>query len=394
MKKTVRDVELNGVKVLCRCDFNVPMKDGEITDDFRIVAALPTIQYLIENKARVILMSHMGKPKGEPKPELSLAPVAKRLEELLGQEVKFSSCPTVICDHIREVADGLQPGEVMLLENTRYRVEETKSEEPFTGELASLGELFVNDAFGTAHRDHSSTAGIARYLPTVSGFLIEKEVKFLGDALESPERPLLAILGGAKVETKIPVMENLLGKVDQILIGGGMSYTFFKAMGYEIGKSLLDEECIEISKGLLEKAKASGVEMLLPVDTVCTDDFEANNVIEVYDSDKIPADLMGMDIGPKTIALYKDVIAKAKTIVWNGPMGVFETAQFAVGTKAIAECLAGLDATTIVGGGDSAAAVEQLGYADKMTHISTGGGASLEFLEGKGLPGVECISDR
>ena len=394
MKKTVRDVELNGVKVLCRCDFNVPMKDGEITDDFRIVAALPTIQYLIENKARVILMSHMGKPKGEPKPELSLAPVAKRLEELLGQEVKFSSCPTVICDHIREVADGLQPGEVMLLENTRYRAEETKSEEPFTGELASLGELFVNDAFGTAHRDHSSTAGIARYLPTVSGFLIEKEVKFLGDALESPERPLLAILGGAKVETKIPVMENLLGKVDQILIGGGMSYTFFKAQGYEIGKSLLDADSIDFTKEILAKAKDAGVEILLPVDTVCTDDFAENNVIETYDSDKIPADMMGMDIGPKTIAMYADAIAKAKTIVWNGPMGVFENPKFEAGTKAVAQAMADSDATTIIGGGDSAAAVEQFGFKDKMTHVSTGGGASMEFLEGRELPGIACIEEK
>ena len=394
MKKTIRDVELNGVKVLCRCDFNVPMKDGEITDDFRIVAALPTIKYLIENNACVILMSHMGKPKGEPKPELSLVPVARRLEELLGQDVKFAGCPTVIDDEVRAMAAELKPGEVMLLENTRYRAEETKSEEPFTGELASLGELFVNDAFGTAHRDHSSTAGIARYLPTVSGFLIEKEVKFLGDALESPERPLLAILGGAKVETKIPVMENLLGKVDQILIGGGMSYTFFKAMGYEIGKSLLDEECIEVSKEILAKAKDAGVEMLLPVDTVCTDDFEANNVIEVYDSDKIPADMMGMDIGPKTIALYKDVIAKAKTIVWNGPMGVFENPKFETGTKAIAEALAESDAVTIIGGGDSAAAVEQFGLKDKMTHVSTGGGASMEFLEGKELPGIACIEEK
>ena len=367
MKKTVRDVELNGVKVLCRCDFNVPMKDGEITDDFRIVSALPTIKYLIENKARVILMSHMGKPKGEPKPELSLGPVAKRLEELLGQEVKFSSCPTVICDHIREVADGLQPGEVMLLENTRYRKEETKSEEPFTGELASLGELFVNDAFGTAHRDHSSTAGIARYLPTVSGFLIEKEVKFLGDALESPERPLVAIMGGAKVGDKIPVIENLLKKVDQILIGGGMSYTFFKQ---------------------------AGVEIVLPVDTVCTDDFAENNVIETYDSDKIPADLMGMDIGPKTIAKYEDLIAKAKTVVWNGPMGVFENPKFEAGTKAVALALAESDAMTIIGGGDSAAAVEQFGLKDKMTHVSTGGGASMEFLEGRVLPGIACIEEK
>ena len=394
MKKTIRDVELDGVKVLCRCDFNVPMKDGNITDDFRIVAALPTIKYLIEHNACVILMSHMGKPKGEPKPELSLVPVARRLEELLGQKVKFAGCPIVIDDEVRAMAADLKPGEVMLLENTRYRAEETKSEEPFTGELASLGELFVNDAFGTAHRDHSSTAGLARYLPTVSGFLIEKEVKFLGDALESPERPLLAILGGAKVETKIPVMENLLGKVDQILIGGGMSYTFFKAMGYEIGKSLLDEECIEISKELLAKAKEAGVEMLLPVDTVCTDDFEANNVIEVHDSDKIPADMMGMDIGPKTIALYKDVIAKAKTIVWNGPMGVFENPKFETGTKAIAEAMAESDAVTIIGGGDSAAAVEQFGLKDKMTHVSTGGGASMEFLEGKELPGIACIEEK
>ena len=394
MKKTIRDVELNGVKVLCRCDFNVPMKDGEITDDFRIVAALPTIQYLIDHNACVILMSHMGKPKGEPKPELSLVPVARRLEKLLGQKVKFAGCPTVIDDEVRAMAADLKPGEVMLLENTRYRAEETKSEEPFTGELASLGELFVNDAFGTAHRDHSSTAGLARYLPTVSGFLIEKEVKFLGDALESPERPLLAILGGAKVETKIPVMENLLGKVDQILIGGGMSYTFFKAMGYEIGKSLLDEECIEVSKEILAKAKDAGVEMMLPVDTVCTDDFEANNVIEVYDSDKIPADMMGMDIGPKTITLYEDVIAKAKTIVWNGPMGVFENPKFEIGTKAIAEALAESDAVTIIGGGDSAAAVEQFGLKDKMTHVSTGGGASMEFLEGKELPGIACIEEK
>ena len=394
MKKTVRDVELNGVRVLCRCDFNVPMKDGEITDDFRIVAALPTIQYLIENKARVILMSHMGKPKGEPKPELSLVPVARRLEELLGQKVKFAACPTVIDDDVRAMADNLQPGEVMLLENTRYRAEETKSEEPFTGELASLGELFVNDAFGTAHRDHSSTAGIARYLPTVSGFLIEKEVKFLGDALESPERPLLAILGGAKVETKIPVMENLLGKVDQILIGGGMSYTFFKAQGYEIGKSLLDADSIEFTKEILAKAKDAGVEILLPVDTVCTDDFEANNVVEVHDSDKIPADMMGMDIGPKTIALFQDAIAKAKTIVWNGPMGVFENPKFEAGTKAIAQALADSDATTIIGGGDSAAAVEQFGLKDKMTHVSTGGGASMEFLEGRELPGIACIEEK
>ena len=394
MKKTVRDVELKGKKVLCRCDFNVPMKDGEITDDFRIVSSLPTVKYLIEQGARVILMSHMGKPKGEPKPELSLGPVALRLTELLGQEVKFISCPTVISDSVREMAEGLSDGEVMLLENTRYRAEETKSEEPFTGELASLGELFVNDAFGTAHRDHSSTAGIARYLPTVSGFLIEKEVKFLGDALDKPERPFVAIMGGAKVGDKIPVIENLMKKVDTIIIGGGMTYTFFKAKGYEIGKSILDSDSIDLSGELLRKAEAAGVKIMLPVDTLCTDDFSENNVIEVYDADKIPAELMGMDIGPKTIALYEEEIAKAKTIVWNGPMGVFENPKFEAGTKAVAQALADSDAVTVIGGGDSAAAVEQFGLKDRMTHVSTGGGASMEFLEGKVLPGIACIEEK
>ena len=394
MKKTVRDVELKGKKVLCRCDFNVPMKDGEITDDFRIVSSLPTVKYLIEQGARVILMSHMGKPKGEPKPELSLGPVALRLTELLGQEVKFISCPTVISDSVREMAEGLSDGEVMLLENTRYRAEETKSEKPFTGELASLGELFVNDAFGTAHRDHSSTAGIARYLPTVSGFLIEKEVKFLGDALDKPERPFVAIMGGAKVGDKIPVIENLMKKVDTIIIGGGMTYTFFKAKGYEIGKSILDSDSIELSGELLRKAEAAGVKIMLPVDTLCTDDFSENNVIEVYDADKIPAELMGMDIGPKTIALYEEEIAKAKTIVWNGPMGVFENPKFEAGTKAVAQALADSDAVTVIGGGDSAAAVEQFGLKDRMTHVSTGGGASMEFLEGKVLPGIACIEEK
>ncbi|MBQ6369967.1 MAG: phosphoglycerate kinase [Firmicutes bacterium] len=394
MKKTVRDIDVAGKKCLVRCDFNVPMKDGKITDDFRIVSALPTIQYLIENKACVILMSHMGKPKGEPKPELSLRPVAERLTELLGQEVKFSSCPTVVCDHIRETAAALQPGEVMLLENTRYRKEETKSEEPFTGELASLGELFVNDAFGTAHRDHSSTAGIARYLPTVSGFLIEKEVKFLGDAVESPERPFVAIMGGAKVGDKIPVIENLMKKVDTIIIGGGMTYTFYKAQGYEIGTSILDEDSIELSKELLAKAEQAGVKIMLPVDAVVTDDFEANNVIKTVAATEIPADMMGMDIGPKTIELYQAAIAEAKTVVWNGPMGVFENPKFETGTKAIAQALADSDAVTVIGGGDSAAAVEQFGLKDKMTHVSTGGGASMEFLEGKVLPGIACIEEK
>ena len=394
MKKTVRDIEVKGKKILCRCDFNVPMKDGKIADDFRIVSSLPTIKYLIENGAKVILMSHMGKPKGEPKPELSLAPVAARLSELLGQEVKFASCPTVICDHVREIAGGLQDGEVMLLENTRYRAEETKSEEPFTGELASLGELFVNDAFGTAHRDHSSTAGLARYMPAVSGFLIEKEVKFLGDAVENPERPFVAIMGGAKVGDKIPVIENLMKKVDTIIIGGGMTYTFFKAKGYEIGTSILDADSVELSAELLAKAEAAGVKIMLPVDTVCTDDFEANNRIETFDADNMPADMMGMDIGSKTIELYRAEIAAAKTVVWNGPMGVFENPEFEAGTKAIAQALADTDAVTVIGGGDSAAAVEQFGLKDAMTHVSTGGGASMEFLEGKVLPGIACIEEK
>ena len=394
MKKTVRDIDVNGKKCLVRCDFNVPMKDGAITDDFRIVSALPTIKYLIEKNACVILMSHMGKPKGEAIPELSLAPVAKRLSELIGQEVKFRSCPTVICEHVIAEAEALHPGEVMLLENTRYRKEETKSEEPFTGELASLGEIFVNDAFGTAHRDHSSTAGLARYLPTVSGFLIEKEVKFLGDAVNAPARPFVAIMGGAKVGDKIPVITNLMNKVDSIIIGGGMTYTFLKAQGLEIGKSILDEGSIELAAELLAKAAAKGVKILLPVDSVCTDDFADNKRIETYDADKIPADLMGMDIGPKTIALYTEEINKAKTIVWNGPMGVFENPNFEAGTKAVAQALADSDAVTVIGGGDSAAAVEQFGLKDKMTHVSTGGGASMEFLEGKVLPGIACIEEK
>lgn len=394
MKKTVRDVDVTGKKVLVRCDFNVPMKDGAITDDFRIVSALPTIKYLVENKAAVILMSHMGKPKGEPKPELSLAPVAKRLSELLGMDVKFESDPQVVSDSVRKAAEELQPGEIMLLENTRYRKEETKSEEPFTGELASLGELFVNDAFGTAHRDHSSTAGIARYLPTVSGFLIEKEVKFLGDALESPERPFVAIMGGAKVGDKIPAIENLMKKVDTIIIGGGMSYTFFKAMGYQIGKSILDEDSIEIAGRLMKSAEEAGVKMLLPVDTVCAEKFSNDSKSAVVTSDSIPADMMGMDIGPETVKLYSHEIASAKTVVWNGPMGVFEMSNFSKGTKAVAEAMAQCEGVTVIGGGDSAAAVEEFGLKDKMTHVSTGGGASMEFLEGKTLPGIACIEEK
>lgn len=394
MKKTVRDIDVSGKKVLVRCDFNVPMKDGKIADDIRITSALPTISYLVEKGAKVILMSHMGRPKGEAKPEYSLKPVADRLSELLGKDIIFAASDVVVDDNVKAAADALNAGDVMLLENVRYRKEETKNEEPFTGQLAALGELFVNDAFGTAHRAHCSTAGLAEYMPGVSGFLIEKEVKFLGDALEAPQRPFVAIMGGAKVGDKIPVIENLLKKVDKLIIGGGMSYTFFKAMGYEIGTSILDEESIDLASQLMQKAEQAGVELLLPVDTVCADEFSNDAKKAVFDRDKIPADMMGMDIGPKTIDIYKKAIAEAKTIVWNGPAGVFEMSNFAEGTKSIAEALAASDAVTIIGGGDSAAAVEQFGFADKMTHISTGGGASLEFLEGKALPGIECLEEK
>ena len=339
-------------------------------------------------------MSHMGRPKGEPKPEFSLKPVADRLSELLGKDVIFAASDKVVDDNVKAAAEALADGQVMLLENVRYRAEETKNQEPFTGELAQLGEIFVNDAFGTAHRAHCSTAGLAEYMPSVSGFLIEKEVKFLGDALEAPKRPFVAIMGGAKVGDKIPVIENLLKKVDTLIIGGGMSYTFFKAMGYEIGTSILDEESIDLAAELMRKAEEAGVELMLPVDTVCAVKFADDSEKGVFDRDKIPADMMGMDIGPKTIEAYKAVIAQAETVVWNGPAGVFEMPNFAEGTRAIAQALAESGAVTIIGGGDSAAAVEQFGYADKMTHISTGGGASLEFLEGKELPGIACLEEK
>ncbi len=394
MKKTVRDVDVRGKRVLVRCDFNVPMKEGKITDDKRIVSALPTVKYLIENEAKIILMSHMGRPKGEPKPEYSLRPVAERLSELLGQRVIFTPSPEVVDDEVRGKAGELKPGEVMLLENVRFRNEETKNEEPFTGQLAALGNIFVNDAFGTAHRAHCSTAGIAGYLPSVSGFLIEKEVKFLGKVLDDPERPLAAIMGGAKVGDKIPVIKNLLGKVDILIIGGGMAYTFFKAMGYEIGKSILDADNVTLAGELMKEADERGVKLLLPVDTVCAAEFDNSSRKAVYDRDRIPEDMMGMDIGPKTVELCREALKDAKTIVWNGPAGVFEMPAFAEGTRAIAEMLAESDAVTVIGGGDSAAAVAQFGLEDKMTHISTGGGASLEFLEGRELPGITCLEDK
>ena len=394
MKKTVKDIDVKDKKVLVRCDFNVPLDGDKITDDIRIVSALPTINYLREHGAKVILMSHLGRPEGEPNPKYSLAPVAKRLAELLGEDVVFAASDVVVDDSVKKAADSLAEGKVMLLQNVRYRKEETKNNPEFAKELASLGDIFVNDAFGTAHRAHASTAGIADYLPCVSGFLIEKEVKFLGDAVSDPSRPFLAIMGGAKVGDKIPVIKNLLKKVDSLIIGGGMAYTFFKAEGYEIGTSILDADNIELAKELIAEAKELGVKLLLPVDAVCGKEFKNDTEIGTFDKENMPADMMGMDIGPKSVELFKAEIANAKTIVWNGPMGVFEMENFAAGTKAVAEALAASDAVTVIGGGDSAAACEQFGLKDKMTHISTGGGASLEFLEGKVLPGIAVIQDK
>ena len=394
MKKTVKDINVQGKRVIVRCDFNVPMKEGVITDDIRIVSALPTVKYLMEQGAKVILMSHMGRPEGEPNMKYTLKPVADRLTELLGQEVLFVSSPVVVDEAVKAAAAQLEEGRVMLLENVRFRKEETKNGADFAKELASLADIFVNDAFGTAHRAHSSTAGVADYLPAVSGFLIEKEVEFLGNAVENPKRPFVAIMGGAKVGDKIPVIENLLKKVDTLIIGGGMSYTFYKAEGLEIGTSILDKDSLEIAPQLLKKAEEAGVKMLLPVDVVVADEFNNDAKTAIVDKDAIPADMMGLDIGPKTVELYKAAIAEAETIVWNGPMGVFEMENFAGGTRAVAEALAESKAVTVIGGGDSAAAVEQFGLADKMTHISTGGGASLEFLEGKVLPGVAVLEDK
>ena len=394
MKKTIRDIDVSGKKVLVRCDFNVPMQDGVITDDIRIVSALPTIKYLVENNAAVILMSHMGRPKGEPKPEFSLKPVADRLTQLLGQDVIFAASDVVVDADVEAKAAALEPGQVMLLENVRYRKEETKNEEPFTGELAKLGEIFVNDAFGTAHRAHCTTAGLAAYMPAVSGFLIEKEVQFLGDALAEPARPYVAIMGGAKVGDKIPVITNLMKKVDTILITGGMVFTFFKGMGYETGTSIIDEESIELTKTLLAAAEEAGVKMLLTVDVVCADAFSNDANTKLCDVTAMPADMMGLDIGPKSTELFADIIKNAGTVVWNGPCGVFEMPNFAAGTEGVAKAVAECEGITIIGGGDSAAAVEQFGYADKMTHVSTGGGASLEFLEGKVLPGIDCLEEK
>ena len=394
MKKTIKDIEVKGKNVLVRCDFNVPLKEGKITDDIRILSALPTINYLREHGARVILMSHLGRPEGEPKKEFTLAPVAERLTGLLGEKVIFEASDLVVDDKVKAAASRLKDGEVMLLENVRFRKEETKNGADFAKELASLGDIFVNDAFGTAHRAHASTAGIADYLPCVSGFLIEKEVKFLGDALENPARPFVAIMGGAKVGDKIPVIKNLLKKVDTLIIGGGMAYTFFKAQGYEIGSSILDADNIGLAKELLAEAERLGVKMLLPVDAVCGREFKNDTEFSVYAKETMPADRMGLDIGPESVKLFAEAIKTAKTVVWNGPMGVFEMPNFEQGTRKIAEALADSEAVTVIGGGDSAAACEQFGLKDKMTHISTGGGASLEFLEGKVLPGIAVIEDK
>ena len=399
-KKTIEDIDVNGKRVLARCDFNVPLKDGEITNDKRIVAALPTIKYLMEHGAKVILCSHLGKPKGEPKPELSLAPVAKRLTELLGQEVKFVPSLEVVDDTVKAAVDAMKDGDVILLENTRFRAEETKNGEAFSKDLASICDVFVNDAFGTAHRAHCSNVGVAGLVDTaVVGYLMQKEIDFLGNAVENPVRPFVAILGGAKVADKLNVISNLLEKCDTLIIGGGMAYTFLKAKGYEIGKSLVDDSKIDYCKEMMAKAESLGKKLLLPVDTVMIEDFpnpidDPSIKTEVFDADKMPADKEGCDIGPKTIELYSDAVKTAKTVVWNGPMGVFENPVLAAGTKAVAAALADTDATTIIGGGDSAAAVNQLGYGSKMSHISTGGGASLEFLEGKELPGVAAANDK
>lgn len=392
-KKTIEDIDVRNKKVLVRVDFNVPLdSEANITDDTRIRAALPTIQYLLKQQAKVILMSHLGRPKGEFKPEFSLRPAAKRLSELLDTNVTMAE--DVIGEDAKKAVDMAKYGEVVLLENLRFHKEETKNDPEFARKLSSFGDVYVNDAFGTAHRAHASTEGVAHYLPAVAGYLIKKELDVMGKALSNPERPFVAILGGAKVSDKIGVIENLIEKVDTLIIGGGMAYTFFKARGYEIGNSLLETDKVNLAKTLEEKANAKGVKLLLPVDNVVAQEFKADAMNKVVESDKIPVDWQGLDIGPKTRELFGQEIKNAKTVVWNGPMGVFEMPAFAEGTKAIAKYMSQCEGVTIIGGGDSAAAVQQMGYSNKMTHISTGGGASLEFLEGKVLPGVAALNDK
>lgn len=398
-KKSVDDINVKGKKVLIRCDFNVPLKDGEITDENRINAALPTIEKVMKDGGKVILCSHLGKPKGEAKPELSLAPVAKRLSEKLGKEVVFAADDNVVGENAKKAVADMKEGDVVLLQNTRYRAEETKNGEALSKDLASLCDIFVNDAFGTAHRAHCSNVGVTEYVDTaVVGYLMQKEIDFLGNAVNNPERPFVAILGGAKVADKLNVIANLLEKCDTLIIGGGMAYTFLKAKGYEIGTSLVDDEKLDYCKEMMEKAEKLGKKLLLPIDTTITKDFpnpiDAEIEVKVVPSNEIPSDMMGLDIGTETAKLFADAVKSAKTVVWNGPMGVFENPILAKGTISVAEALAETDATTIIGGGDSAAAVNQLGFGDKMTHISTGGGASLEFLEGKDLPGVVAANDK
>ena len=393
-KKTVEDLDVQGKKVLVRCDFNVPRADGEITNDKRIVAALPTIKYLMEHGAKVILCSHLGRPKGEYKPEFSLAPVAKRLSEYLGKEVKLAEDPEVVGENAKKLAEELADGDVMLLENVRFRKEETKNEENFSKELASLADLYVNDAFGTAHRAHCSTTGVAAYLPSACGYLIQKEIKFMGEALANPKRPLVAILGGAKVSDKIGVITNLLDKCDTLIIGGGMAYTFMKALGHSIGTSLLEEDKVELAGQMMQTAKDKGVKFLIPVDNKVGKEYDPNTEAQVVHSDEIPDGWMGLDIGPESQTLFADAIKGAGTVIWNGPMGVSEWDNFAQGTIAVAKAVADSGAISIIGGGDSVAAVTKLGFADKMSHISTGGGASLEFLEGKELPGIAAIDNK
>lgn len=393
-KKSVEDLDVKGKRVLVRCDFNVPLKDGEITNDKRIVAALPTIKYLMEQGAKVILCSHLGRPKGEYKPEFSLAPVAKRLSEYLGVDVPLAEDENVVGDNAKKMAADLQDGQVMLLENVRYRAEETKNEENFSKELASLADLFVNDAFGTAHRTHCSTTGVASYLPAACGYLIQKEIQFMGGALADPKRPLVAILGGAKVSDKIGVISNLIDKCDTIIIGGGMAYTFMKYMGHNIGTSLLEADWVDKAGEMMQTAKDKGVKFLIPVDNRCGKEYKEDTEVLVCKSDDIPDGWMGLDIGPKTEKLFADAIDGAGTVIWNGPMGVSEWDNFASGTIAVAKAIADSGAISIIGGGDSVAAVTKLGFADKMSHISTGGGASLEFLEGKELPGIAALQDK
>ena len=392
-KKTVRDIDLKGKKVFVRCDFNVPLdENGNITDNRRIVAALPTINYLLEQNCKIILASHLGRPKGEFNPEFSLKPVAKELSKLLGKEVKLAE--DVVGPSAKELTANVKEGEIVLLENVRFDAREEKNDESLSKEFASMAEVFVNDAFGTAHRAHSSTAGIAEFLPAVSGFLIEKELEFLGNTLENPKRPFVAILGGKKVSDKIGVIDSLLEKVDTLIIGGGMAYTFYKALGYKIGNSICEDDKLDLAKELMKKAEEKGVKMLLPIDNKLGKEFSANTETMYADRESIPDGWEGLDIGPKTIELYAEELRKAKTVIWNGTVGVAEFEAFAEGTNKLAQVLAELDATTIIGGGDTAAAIQKAGVADKMTHVSTGGGASLEFIEGKKLPGIECLLDK